>query len=141
MSTRLRWLLLLLLLAVLLPAAHAYWRGRVGVDTSLNFRMLWSGAFLVFGAVLLGALARWHPSGSINRWRSWTLFGGALLAAVEVWLVSKGGVRGFNLEIWMAAMLGLALALIATRWIPETWLRYWLAMERRERAPGQPAAG
>ena len=141
MSTRLRWLLLLLLLAVLLPAAHVYWRGRVGVDTLLNFRMLWSAACLVFGVVLLGALARWHPSGSINRWRSWTLFGGALLAAVEVWLVSKGGVRGFNLEIWMAAMLGLALALIATRWIPEPWLRYWLAMERRERTPGQPTAG
>src|SRR3990170_2286702 len=141
MPTRLRWLLFLVLLAVLLPAAHAWWRSGVGVDTSLNFRMLWSAAFLLFGVVLLGTVARWHPSGSVNRWRSWALFGGALLAAVEVWMVSKGGVRGFNLEVWMAALLGLALALIGTRWIPETWLRYWLAMERRERAPGQPAAG
>ena len=75
MPPRLRWLLFLVLLAVLLPAAHAWWRSRVGVDTSLNFRVLWSAAFLLFGVVLLGTVARWHPSGRSKLRRSWSLFG------------------------------------------------------------------
>ncbi|MEK7840501.1 MAG: hypothetical protein AAB252_04945, partial [Pseudomonadota bacterium] len=81
MSTRLRWSLFLLLLAVLLPAIHLYWRARVGIDTSLTFRILWSAAFLVFGIALLGTLARWRPEGNVNGWRAAALFAGAVLAA------------------------------------------------------------
>lgn len=131
MPTRLRWSLFLLLLAVLLPAIHLYWRARIGIDTSLGFRALWSAAFLVFGIALLGTLARWRPEGNVNGWRAAALFAGAVLAAAEVWAVSRGAIRGFSLEVWMAALFGLALAMILPRWLPEPWMRYWLALERR----------
>jgi hypothetical protein len=140
MPARVRWLLLLLILAALLPAAHLYWRSRVGSDGTLAFRLSWTAACLLFGVVLLGVLARWLASGTINGWRAGTLFGGALLAAIEVWVVTGGGTRAFSLEIWMAALLGLALALILPRWVPDRWLRHWLALERRgqESPPATP---
>jgi len=142
MTPRWRWILAWLLLSVAIPLAHLYWRGQAGLETSLSFRLVWSGLYLLFGVLLLGSLARWRPDRSINDWRFSALFGGSLYAAVEVWLVMKG-LRGAGLEVWMAALLGLTLSLILTRWIPEIVLRRWLALERRGDSAGQnhPAAG
>lgn len=53
------------------------------------------------------------------------------LALVQVWLVHVTRVAPLNLDTWMAAVLGLAVAALAPRLLPGAWLRHWLVTERR----------
>jgi hypothetical protein len=87
-----------------------------------------------FAAVLLGALARGAPNAGPATWRSVTLALAAIAAGAGVWLTQR--LQSAAFDAWMAALLGIAVAVMLPRWLPDSITRYWLAIERR--APREP---
>lgn len=94
------------------------------------WKWLYAGINAAFGLLLLGAIARIWPRANPPLWRFAMLALGAALAGAGMWLLYRGG-RLPRLEIWMAALLGLACAAILPRLLPESVLRRWFGMERR----------
>ncbi len=105
------------------------WPGLVGtVLATSGWRSLNWGYALVFagfGVVLQGAITRAFHRTTPALWRPQMLLTGAVLAAAHVWI---GGVRAGTatpVELWLSAVLGLALAALAARALPRTALLRW----------------
>jgi hypothetical protein len=84
-----------------------------------------------FGVVLLGAIARLAPRAGAGLWRPWMLIGGTLLMMAGMWLQSRISGPPMTLDLGMAGLLGLAVAALLPRLLPEAVARRWLGMERR----------
>jgi hypothetical protein len=101
-----------------LGAAPAGWRR--GFDIA---------AALLWGVFLLGAIARLRPAWPAPLWRLALLGLGLVLAAPGLWLV-QGRLL---LDDLVAVLLGLALAAILPRVLPDPILWHWLGQDRRRR--------
>jgi len=109
----------------LILAGQSYARGPAGLGSGA-LKLACGLAFLVLGAAVLGALARWFPRMQAAEWRFTTVMASALLAALAIAL-PDGGWSGRHTDLWVAALLGLCLAAIAPRVLPAGWVERWLA--------------
>ncbi len=88
-------------------------------------RLTYGLGFLDVGAAVMGALARWFPRRLAAEWRAAAMVTSALLAAVAiVW--REGGWGGQRTELWVAALLGVGVAALASRVLPAGWAERWL---------------
>lgn len=99
------------------------------------FAWLYGAAYLVFGAVLLGALARWWRHGSAPLWRPAMLSLGSLAAAAEIALLPPDMVVP-PVDRWMVALLGLVGAALLVRLTPSGLHHRWLGTDRRQAERG-----
>lgn len=93
---------------------------------SLNwgYALLFAG----FAIALQGAVARVFERSSPVLWRPLMLVCGAALAAVPVWLWHARTGTGAALELWLSAVLGLAVVALAARVLPQSMLLRWYGM-------------
>jgi len=108
--------------------------GRDGgtADEAVYFPWLYALGYVVFGGLLLGAVARWWRGGSPALWRPFMLSVGSLAAAFEVWAQAQDGLAGVPVDRWMVALLGLLLVALLARLLPVRAIRLWLGLERRQ---------
>jgi hypothetical protein len=50
----------------------------------------------------------------------------ALLAALAIALADGGGWSGQRTDLWVAALLGVGVAALASRALPAGWMERWL---------------
>lgn len=131
MTTTWRWTAATATLAVLVVAVEQ--RALVGPVTPpwLAYKLVYGAGYLLFGAALLGAVARWLPSLYPAVWRPLALSMGAAAAAAQVLIQHGDAPAALNVDRWMVALLGLALPALLARWAPDRWLRVWLGTDRR----------
>jgi hypothetical protein len=86
-----------------------------------------TAAALVWGAVLLGVIARRQPAWPAAYWRLSLLGVGLALAVLGLWLVH----RRLALDDLAATLLGLAIAAILPRVLPDRIVWRWLGQDRR----------
>jgi hypothetical protein len=94
------------------------------------FPWLYGAGYLVFGVVLLGALARWWHHGSAALWRPAMLSLGSLAAAVEIALLPRAAAAE-PVDQWMVALLGLVGAALLVRVATPALNHRWLGVDRR----------
>ncbi len=96
--------------------------------------LLWAHVigYLVLGFLLLGAAARWWPDSSPLLWRPIMIAAGSGLAVAEV-MMHGGATDAARIDAGMASVLGLVLAAILARLLPEAITRRWLGIDRRWR--------
>lgn len=85
----------------------------------------------LFGALLLGAVARWWREGSRTLWRPVMLCLGGAAAALEIWLDPNSLLVATFWDRWMLALFGLLTAALAARFIPSRLIALWLGVDRR----------
>ncbi len=86
------------------------------------FQWAYGTGFYLLGVVLLGALARLRPDWVPALRRASTILVGAALAGIDGQLHAPAmGVT--RLELWMTALLGLALAALSARLAPRVFVR------------------
>ncbi len=96
----------------------------------LSVRLLYGAEFLVFGLLLLTAMARLWPGAGLAVWRMLTVSIGAALAAIGLWLINRVTRIPLREDIWMAALLGLVIGAVFVRLVPERLLRRWFSIGR-----------
>jgi hypothetical protein len=101
-------------------------------DWTATFLGLYAASYSVFGALLLGAVARWWRGGSPALWRPFMLSVGSLAAALEIALHARLGVASASIDRWMVALLGLLIAALLARLLPGRIVHLWLSLERRQ---------
>lgn len=131
MSPPLRWSITAAFLWCALLLWHGVGAARLGGESATVFRAVYGFGYFAFGVVMLGAVARLWPQAGSNLWRPVMLASASGFALVQVWLVHVTRAAPLNLDTWIAAVLGLAMAALAPRLLPDAWLRRWLASERR----------
>lgn len=97
---------------------------------STLFPWLYGVAYLVFGVLLLGTLARWWPHGSAPLWRPAMLSLGSLAAAAEIALLPAAATPA-RVDQWMVALLGLVGAALLVRVVTPALNHRWLGIDRR----------
>ena len=100
------------------------------------FPWVYGIAYFLFGVVLLGTVARWWTRGSPALWRPFMLSVGSLCAALEIGLRNAADTAPSAVDRWMVALLGLLVAAIAARWVPDRVTRLWFGVDRRVHDPG-----
>ncbi len=87
----------------------------------------WSYAlfFAGFAVVLQGAIARLFDRGGPTLWRPLMLLCGAALAAGQVWLWYARTGTSAAVDLWLSAVLGLAVVALAARALPQRMLFLW----------------
>ena len=120
---------------VVLWCALLWWHGwgvvRLGVGSVTVFRSVYGFGYFVLGVVLLGAVARLWPGAGAPLWRLTMVVTGSGIALAQVWLVYLIRAVPPSLDTWMVALLGIAIASILPRLLPDGLLRRWLVAERR----------
>jgi len=116
-------------------AGHRASLAEAGMDSATTLRWAYAAGFFVFGAILLGAVARWWQNGSPALWRPAMLSLGSLAAAGELALLPQPA-GGALLDQWMAALLGLLAVAILARLLPDRINRLWLGIDRRTHPAG-----
>jgi hypothetical protein len=101
-------------------------------DGASIFIGLYAACYGVFGALLLGAVARWWRSGSPALWRPFMLSVGSLAAVLQIALISGHGFGSAAIDRWMVALFGLLVAALLARLLPIRLVRHWLSLERRQ---------
>jgi hypothetical protein len=103
-------------------------------DLSVNLWFRWSYvlSYLALGFLLLGAVSRIYVSAAFAIWRMMMLLTGSLLAALDLWLQDMFYGEPMRVQTWMTSLLGLVLAALLVRGLPESLLRRWLNLERRD---------
>ena len=125
MSPCLRWAVGAAVWYGLILAGQDYAQGLVGSSAGA-LKLVYGLGFMVLGIVVLGALARWFPKAEAVVWRSAAILTSALLAAAAIALPGAGGWSAQRIDLWMAALLGLGIAVIASRFLPAPWVDRWL---------------
>jgi hypothetical protein len=131
MSSPLRWTITAAFLWCALLWWHVFGVVRLGGESATVFRAVYAFGYFAFGVAMLGAVARLWPQAGATLWRPVMLASASGLALAQVWFVHVARAAPLNLDTWMAAVLGLAVAALAPRLLPVAWLRYWLVSERR----------
>lgn len=131
MSSRLRWGIgTLLVYAAIQWLLYGVPALRQPDDTV--WRIAHGFAYAACGVVLLGALARGLPQAGAHVWRVTTLLLGALAAGAGLWAAHQPMQAPATLDAWMAALLGVALAVVLPRWLPDAAARRWLGVDRHQ---------
>lgn len=86
-----------------------------------------AAAALLWGGLLLGAIARWQPGWPAPYWRLSLVGAGLVLAVLGLWLVHPRLV----LDDLAAPLLGLATAAMLPRLLPSGVVGRWLGRDRR----------
>lgn len=95
----------------------------IGWVRSLNW--IYALAFTGLGIVLQGAVARVFETFSPLLWRPIMLCTGAALALLAVAAMKWVSGVPMNVELWLSALLGLALVAVLARVLPEDLLLRW----------------
>ncbi len=95
----------------------------IGWVRSLNW--IYALAFAGLGVVLQGAITRVFEALSPLFWRPIMLCTGAALALLAIAAMSWLTGAPMNVELWLSALLGLALVALSARMLPEDLLFRW----------------
>jgi len=122
MTARIRWTLSTGLCYGLIAAVQ----GLALSGASGGIRELVYGlGFLGLGVALIGALARWWPAAEPAVWRSAALATGALLAAGLIVGSDADAAGVARIDLWAAAVLGLGIGAVVSRFVPTVWQLRW----------------
>lgn len=124
MSPRLRWTAAAAGWYGLLLAGLGYAQGPAGFGAGA-LKLVYGLGFLGLGVAVMGALARWFPRLPAAEWRSLAIVTSALLAALAI-AMADGGWSGQRTDLWVAALLGVGVAALASRALPAGWMVRWL---------------
>jgi hypothetical protein len=94
---------------------------------SLNW--VYALAFAGFGVVLQGAITRTFSTLSVSLWRPLMLCLGAALALLNAAVLMWWTGSPMNAELWLSAVLGLALVAVLARALPEELLMRWYGVQ------------
>ncbi|OGI41667.1 MAG: hypothetical protein A2150_02950 [Candidatus Muproteobacteria bacterium RBG_16_64_11] len=108
----------------LILAGQSYVLGAAGLDAWV-LKLTYGLGFLGVGVAVLGALARWFPRRLAAEWRAATMVTSALLAALAI-AMREGGGSAQRTDLWVAALLGVGVAALASRGLPAGWRERWL---------------
>ena len=99
-------------------------------------QMLWvrSGEYALWAAITLGAIARFSPALTPYGWRPVTIFLGAVLSGLEIF-VGTGPDTKARVDEWMTALIGIAVITILARVLPVAFTRFWFGQEATHRGP------
>lgn len=95
----------------------------IGWVRSLNW--IYALAFAGLGIVLQGAVARAFEALTPLLWRPIMLCTGAALALLATAAMKWSTSAPMNVELWLSALLGLALVAVLARVLPEGLLFRW----------------
>ncbi len=98
----------------------------IGWFRSLNW--IYALAFAGLGIVLQGAIARVFDKLSPLLWRPIMLCTGAALALLAIAARTWGTGVPMNVELWLSALLGLALVAVFARVLPNDLLLRWYGL-------------
>lgn len=123
------WLGLTALYYMLLIAVQLRYPGLFGDRAALGwFRSLnwaYALAFGGLGIVLQGAVTRTFSALSATLWRPLMLCLGAALALLSGAMLMWWTGLPINMELWLSALLGLALVAVLARMLPTALLLRW----------------
>ena len=90
-----------------------------------SFQWIYALAFFGLGALLLGIVGRTFPGLGPTSWRPLALLLGAGLALVHLWVgrVTTGSL--LSIDLFLSALLGLALAVLLARVLPASVVGRW----------------
>ncbi|OCB03823.1 hypothetical protein BBC27_06275 [Acidithiobacillus ferrivorans] len=102
----------------------------------INRQMVWvyAGEYALWAATALGAIARFLPALTPYGWRPVTIFLGALLAGLEIF-IGIGPATKVRVDEWMTALIGIAMVTILARFVPAASTRFWFGQEVIRRGP------
>lgn len=95
-----------------------------------SFKWLYGLAFLGFGILLQGAVTRLFGQFSPTIWRPLMLCLGAGLALLQLWIIEATAGIPMSADVWMSAVLGLAVVAVLARVLPEGVVLYWYGVQR-----------
>lgn len=132
LASKALWLGLTALYYTLLIGVQLRYPGLFGDKATLGwFRSLnWAYAltFGGFGIVLQGAITRTFSALSATLWRPLMLCLGAVLALLSAAVLMWWTGLPMNMELWLSALLGLALVAVLARVLPEALLLRWYGL-------------
>ncbi len=124
MSPRLLWTVAAAGWYGLLLAGLGHAQGPAGFDAG-PLKLVYGLGFLGMGVAVMVALARWFPRLPAAERRAAAIATGAALAALAIVLLD-GGWSGARTDLWVAALLGVGVAALASRALPAGWMERWL---------------
>lgn len=124
MSPRLKWAVVAAGWYGLILAGLGHVQGPAGFGDGA-LKLVYGLAFLGVGVAVMGALARWFPRMPAAEWRAAAIVTSALLAALAI-VLADGGWSARRTDLWVAALLGVGVAALASRALPAPWLERWL---------------
>jgi hypothetical protein len=136
MNTRTIWIAAGAVIYTLIVCGHAavlYVEG-AWAQTAPLFQIVYGAFYFTLEIALLGAVARAWPGAGTWLWRPVTLATATLLGVLEAWLLAAVFRVSLQRQVWATALLGVALAAMLPRLVPQAWLRRWLAQDRRRGA-------
>jgi hypothetical protein len=132
LASRLLWLGIAALYYMLLIVAQLRYPGLFTDKTvpvwfrSLNW--VYALVFSGFGIVLQGAITRTFNTLGANLWRPLMLCLGAALALLNTLMLMWWAGLAMNMELWLSAVLGLALVAVLARVLPAALLLRWYGL-------------
>ena len=102
----------------------------------VNPQMIWvrAGEYALWAALTLGAIARFFPALTPYGWRPVTIFLGAILSGLEIF-IGAGPDTKVRVDEWMTALIGIAVVAILARVLPAAITRLWFGQEVVRRGP------
>lgn len=126
MMKRFLWLGIAILIWLLAYAWHGAAMSRFGIPF-LQLQLSYGLTYAAFAVLLIGALARLPATEYPAFWRMSTVLLGAVLAAIDIQL--HGFAKGAFFPLWAAALIGLSVISLATRFLPRRLLILWFGRE------------
>lgn len=107
-----------------------------GAMLPVNPEGLWirAGEYALWATVTLGALARFYPVLGPYGWRPVTIFVGAVLSGLEIF-IGSGPDTKTRVDEWMTALIGIAVITILARVLPCAITVIWFGQEVQKREP------
>lgn len=95
-----------------------------------SFRWVYGFVFVGFGIVLQGAIARVFSESSSTIWRPLMLCFGASLALFHIWFMQLTAGIAMSVDMWLSALLGLAVAAVLARVLPPAVVLRWYGVAK-----------
>lgn len=90
-----------------------------------SFHWIYALAFFGLGVLMLGIVGRTFTGLGPTSWRPLTLCLGAGLALVHLWIGGLTTGSRLSIDMFMSALLGLALAALLARLLPASIVARW----------------
>lgn len=129
MQARIGWTLAALGGYAIVTLGTRQWAGFSGPNQPVAW--VYALSYGLFGALLLGAVARWWRDESPALWRPLMLGVGGMAAALEIWIDPNPFLAATFWDRWMLALFGLLAVALAARFIPRRLIALWLGVDRR----------
>lgn len=81
----------------------------------------------LWAILALGAIARTWPRLGPYAWRPLVIFLGAVLSGLDIFGTNGGATQ--HIDVWMTALIGIALVSIIARFVPGRWAQWWFGPE------------